>query len=132
MRKPYNGRQNADISTDIRTDALYPGLRRAGGGGLCTVSVSESIRQRVVPEQPYTSADLNYNDASSRSSLEQGDDAARPAIIGAVENMKQYDVVFLGYSIWHGQALKILRPALWSRNVKQPPETRRTQRPKYK
>ena len=132
MRKPYNGRQNADISTDIRTDALYPGLRRAGGGGLCAVSVSESIRQRVVPERPYTSADLNYNDASSRSSLEQGDDAARPAIFGAVENMEQYDVVFLGYSIWHGQALKILRPALWSRNVKQPPETRRTQRPKYK
>lgn len=86
-----------------------------------TEGIAEHIRSilgadlyEIVPEQPYTSADLNYNDASSRSSLEQGDDAARPAISGTVENMEQYDVVFLGYPIWHGQAPKILRTFLES------------------
>ncbi len=62
----------------------------------------------VVPETPYTSADLNYNNNSSRANQEQNDPTARPAITGSVENMAQYDVVFLGYPIWHGQAPKIL------------------------
>ncbi len=51
----------------------------------------------IVPETPYTSDDLNYNDSSSRSSQEMDDPAARPAISGSVENMEEYDVIFLGY-----------------------------------
>lgn len=51
----------------------------------------------IVPEEPYTSADLNYGDNESRSSTEQNDEAARPAISGSVENMEQYDTVFLAY-----------------------------------
>lgn len=62
----------------------------------------------IKPETPYTSADLNYNDSSTRATKEQHDDTARPAISGAVENMADYDVVFLGYPIWWGQAPKIL------------------------
>ncbi len=62
----------------------------------------------IKPEIPYTAADLNYNDSSSRATREQNDDTARPAISGAVENMADYDVVFLGYPIWWGQAPKIL------------------------
>jgi len=41
----------------------------------------------IVPEQPYTSDDLNYNDSSSRSSLEMNDPDARPAISGNVDNL---------------------------------------------
>ncbi len=62
----------------------------------------------IVPETPYTSADLNYNDTSSRSSREMNDSAARPAISGGVESMEQYDVIFLGYPIWWGQAPRIV------------------------
>lgn len=62
----------------------------------------------IVPEKPYTGADLDYRDASSRASREQDDPAARPAIHGEVEDMGQYGVVFLGYPIWHGQAPKII------------------------
>ena len=62
----------------------------------------------IVPEQPYTDADLDYSDSSSRSTVEQNDDSARPAISGSVENMEQYDTVFIGYPIWWGQAPKIL------------------------
>lgn len=62
----------------------------------------------IRPETPYTSADLNYNDSSTRATREQNDASARPAISGAVENMADYDVVFLGYPIWWGQAPKIL------------------------
>ena len=57
----------------------------------------------IVPETPYTSDDLNYNDSDSRSSQEMNDPDARPAISGSVDNMEQYDVIFLGYPIWWGQ-----------------------------
>lgn len=62
----------------------------------------------IVPEQPYTDADLNYNDNNSRSTLEMADASVRPAISGSVENMDQYDVVFIGYPIWWGEAPRIL------------------------
>lgn len=62
----------------------------------------------IVPEVPYTSADLNYGDSNSRTSIEMNDPTCRPAISGSVENMDQYDVVFIGYPIWWGQAPKIM------------------------
>lgn len=68
----------------------------------------------IVPDQPYTSDDLNYNDSSSRSSLEMNDPNARPAISGSVDNMEQYDVIFLGYPIWWGEAPRIVSTFLES------------------
>ena len=63
---------------------------------------------RITPETPYTSADLDYGNSASRTTLEQNDPAARPAVIGRVEDMADYDVIFLGYPIWWGQAPKIM------------------------
>ena len=62
----------------------------------------------IVPEQPYTSEDLDYGNSKSRSSMEMDDPGARPAISGTVENMEQYDVVFIGYPIWWGEAPRIM------------------------
>lgn len=63
----------------------------------------------IVPETPYTSADLNYN-TDCRANDEQNDPGARPAVAASckVEDMGQYDVIFLGYPIWWGQAPKLL------------------------
>lgn len=54
----------------------------------------------IVPETLYTPADLNWRDKTSRSSLEMADKSSRPAIAGRVENMEQYDTVFVGFPIW--------------------------------
>ena len=54
----------------------------------------------IVPEQPYTSADLNYMNRNSRSSKEMNDTSSRPAIASKVENMADYDVVFIGFPVW--------------------------------
>ena len=62
----------------------------------------------IEPEIPYTSADLNYNNSTSRANLEQNDPSARPAISGGIDNLEDYDVIFLGYPIWWGQAPKII------------------------
>ena len=67
----------------------------------------------IKPQTPYTAADLNYN-TDCRANREQNDASARPAISVGVDNMEQYDVVFLGYPIWWGQAPKIISTFLES------------------
>ena len=67
----------------------------------------------IVPEVPYTDADLAYY-TNGRADREQNDPAARPGISGGVTNMDDYDVVFLGYPIWHGQAPRIISTFLES------------------
>ena len=47
----------------------------------------------IVPQEPYTDADLDYNTDGCRANREQNDDSARPAISGSVEDMDGYDVV---------------------------------------
>lgn len=70
-------------------------------------SVSGDLYQ-IVPQEPYTSDDLNYNNSKSRSSVEMNDPDVRPAISGSVDNMEQYDIVFVGYPIWWGDAPRIV------------------------
>lgn len=70
--------------------------------------------QEINPADPYTAADLNYNNSNSRCSVEMDDPDSRPAIADSVENMEQYQVVFLGYPIWWGSAPKILSTFLES------------------
>lgn len=54
----------------------------------------------IVPETPYTKADLNWMNRKSRSSVEMKDRSCRPAIATKAENMEQYDTVFVGFPIW--------------------------------
>lgn len=69
--------------------------------------IDGSVIYQITPDVPYTSADLNYN-TDCRANREQNDASARPAISGSVENIAQYDVIFIGYPIWWGQAPKII------------------------
>lgn len=68
----------------------------------------------ILPEAPYTAADLDWKDKTSRSTLEMKDAASRPAISGRVENMAQYDTVFVGFPIWWYQAPRIIETFLES------------------
>ena len=54
----------------------------------------------IVPEVPYTKEDLNWMNKKSRSSVEMNDRSCRPAIRTRVDNMEQYDVVFVGFPVW--------------------------------
>ena len=54
----------------------------------------------IEPEQPYTRADLNWQDSKSRSSIEMNDETSRPAVAGTVANMGDYDTVFVGFPVW--------------------------------
>lgn len=54
----------------------------------------------IEPEVPYTSADLNWNDRSSRSTVEMEDHASRPAIKNTDAHVADYDVVYVGFPVW--------------------------------
>ena len=54
----------------------------------------------IVPEVPYTKADRDWMNKKSRSSVEMNDRRCRPAISTRVDNMSQYDVVFVGFPVW--------------------------------
>ena len=54
----------------------------------------------IVPERPYSAADLNWNDKSSRSSVEMANESCRPAIASLVDNMDDYDTVYVGFPVW--------------------------------
>lgn len=69
--------------------------------------VLEADLYEIVPEDPYTDADLNYN-TDCRANDEQNDPDARPAISGGLEHMEQYDTILLGYPIWWGVEPKIV------------------------
>ena len=56
--------------------------------------------------EPYTDADLNWTDESSRVVYEHDnpDDRHVELVADTVENWDQYDTVFIGYPIWSGIA----------------------------
>ena len=68
----------------------------------------------IRPAVPYTSADLDWMDKKSRSSVEMNNPASRPAIEGKIEDMEQYDVVFVGFPIWWYVAPTIINTFLES------------------
>lgn len=54
----------------------------------------------IKPLKPYTSADLNWQDSNSRSSVEMKDHSSRPEIISDNFSIAEYDTIYLGFPIW--------------------------------
>ncbi len=54
----------------------------------------------IKPAIPYTSADLNWMDKHSRSSVEMNDKHSRPALADTAAPVAEHDVIFLGFPIW--------------------------------
>ena len=62
----------------------------------------------IVPKDIYTSADLDWMNKKSRSSIEMNDPSARPEIAGEAVDMDLYDTVIVGFPIWWGVAPRII------------------------
>ncbi len=73
---------------------------------------------RIQAAQPYTSADLDYSNDNCRANTEQKSGSVRPKIKGKVKNIRQYDVLFVGYPIWWNKEPMIIRTFLESYNLK--------------
>ena len=70
-------------------------------------SLTGSELVEILPAQPYTMEDLNYNDHTTRATVEQNTPEARPEIANDI-SLEGYTTVYLGYPIWWGQAPRIM------------------------
>ena len=59
--------------------------------------VSGSDLYEIAPKVPYTTADLNWMDKKSRSSVEMSDKKYRPEIMKKEMDMSSYDEILLGF-----------------------------------
>ena len=66
----------------------------------------------IQPKDPYTEADLDYNQDDCRANREQQDTAARPEIGNDLSAVESYDVLYLGYPIWWGTHPRIIETFL--------------------
>ena len=66
----------------------------------------------IKPAAPYTSADLNWMDKRSRSSVEMKDTHSRPALADTDAPVAGHDVIFLGFPVWWYVAPTILNTFL--------------------
>ena len=62
----------------------------------------------ILPEVSYSAKDLDWKDKQSRSTLEMQDSSCRPPIAEQVENMAQYDVIFIGFPVWWGREPSVI------------------------
>lgn len=71
----------------------------------------------IKPVQPYTTADLDWHDKTSRSSIEMSNKDQRPAIADITVNTDDYDTILLGFPIWWYVAPTIINTFLESCNL---------------
>ena len=71
-------------------------------------SVTGGDLYEILAAKPYSAADLNYNDRSSRSTKEQNDKSVRPEIGSEDISLEGYKTLYLGFPIWWGEEPRIL------------------------
>ncbi len=92
----------AYFSATNTTKAVAEKLAAACGGDLFEIK----------PAVKYTAADLNWNNAASRSSVEMKNPVSRPAIEDNPLPSPDYTTVFVGFPIWWYQAPTIINTFL--------------------
>lgn len=80
--------------------------------------VTKGDLHEIVPSKPYSSADLDWNNGQSRSSVEMNDSNARPELPKTDIDMSAYNCIFIGYPIWWNQAPRIINTFIESYNLK--------------
>ncbi len=88
------------------------GVTRAAAKALAEAAGADLYE--IKPELPYSDADLNWRDNNSRSTIEFNNPSSRPPIANSVDNMDEYDAVFVGFPIWWYIAPRIIETFLES------------------
>lgn len=70
--------------------------------------IEDADLYEIVPAEPYSEADLDWNDSDSRSTKEQNDSSSRPSIGSAQISLDGYKKIYIGYPIWWGEEPRIL------------------------
>ena len=106
-----NNAENSSDNTEGQSGILVAYFSATG----TTKGVAEKIAAiegadlyEITAAEPYSSADLNWNDSSSRSTKEQNDKNARPAIGSDPVNLEGVTKLYVGFPIWWGEEPRIM------------------------
>ncbi len=107
------------MQTDHKTLVVYFSATGTTAKVARTIAdVTNGKLYEIVPQQAYTSEDLNWNNRQSRSSVEMNNPQARPALKNAKTDVAAYDIIFIGYPIWWNQAPRIVNTFIESHDLK--------------
>ena len=81
-------------------------------------SAAKADIYEIKPTSKYTSADLDWHDKQSRSSVEMADKNSRPTMKGNVKNIKKYSTIYIGFPIWWGVCPRIINTFIEANNLK--------------
>ena len=81
------GKENKEMNKTLIVYFSATGTTKAAAERLATELNADLFE--IAPEVPYTAADLDWRDKSSR-----------PAIKGKCENIADYDTVWIGFPVW--------------------------------
>ena len=112
------GSSNA-AQNDRQSKTLVVFFSASGNTAALAQNLSSAIGAdifEITPKVEYTSADLDWHNEKSRSSVEMKDEKARPEITGKIENFDSYDTIVLAYPIWWDLEPRIVDTFLESYN----------------
>lgn len=113
-----SNKQNEDVinNDDISSKkVLIVYFSATGNTKTAAEKISEKIQAdlyEIVPEDPYSSDDLNYSDDNCRANQEMNDPDCRPEISGDIIDVTDYDVIMIGYPIWWSTMPRIINTFL--------------------
>lgn len=96
------------FSATGKTKVVAHNIAKAIGGDLF----------EIVPSIKYTENDLDWEDKTSRSSIEMDNINSRPKILNRVENIDNYNTILIGYPIWWYTAPRIINTFIEENNLK--------------
>lgn len=103
--------QNADTDKSKGADTIVVYFSATG----TTKGVAERIANvtgadifELIPAEPYSDADLDWNDRNSRTTIEMNDPDVRPAIANDTVDLTGYTTIYIGYPIWWGDAPRMM------------------------
>lgn len=70
--------------------------------------ITDADIYEIVPSKPYSSADLDWNDDNSRTTIEMNDKNTRPEIGSEDISLEGYSTIYIGFPIWWGDAPRIM------------------------
>ena len=127
VSKAAEGKKNfAVIGNNMLTNLLYGyTIRRAAGKdakiycfldrnseevfkGEKIASIEDADLYEIKAAEPYSDADLNWNDSNSRTTKEQNDASVRPQIASEALSLEGYTKIYVGYPIWWGEEPRIM------------------------
>lgn len=71
-------------------------------------SIEDADLYEIKAAEPYSDADLNWNDSNSRTTKEQNDASVRPQIASETLSLEGYTKIYVGYPIWWGEEPRIM------------------------